>query len=161
MANLTATQLDQLPRPTVQGAKKSRRKWPGVVGGVVALLFVIGIANGGNTAANATAPAGSSAVTNQGAAPAAPAPAAPSGPLTSFGDGTYAVGTDILAGTYHTTGPNNTNPMGCYWERDTDTSGNMSSIIANNVGKGPATVTISATDGAFKTAGCNTWAKVQ
>lgn len=163
MVNATATRLDQQPHSTGQGVKKSRRKWPWVVGGVVALLFVIGVANGGNTATSATAAAGGSALTNQaaGSAPAAPAPAASSGPLTSFSDGTYAVGTDILAGSYHTTGPSSTNPMGCYWERDTDTSGNMSSIIANNLGKGPVTVTISATDGAFKTAGCNTWTKVQ
>lgn len=161
MANLTATQLDQQKRPAAQDVKKSRRKWPWIVGGVVALMFIIGVANEGNTATNATGPAGSSALTNQTTGSAPSSPAAPSGPLTSFGDGTYAVGTDILAGTYHTTGQNNTNPMGCYWERDTDTSGNTSSIIANNIGKGPATVTISASDGAFKTAGCNTWTKVQ
>jgi hypothetical protein len=161
MTNLTATQIDQQPRTAVQGVKKSRRKWPGIVGGAVVLLFVIAIANGGNTAKSATIPGGSSALTNQIAGSAPSAPAVPSGPLTSFGDGTYAVGTDILAGTYHTIGQNNTNPLGCYWERDTDTSGNTSSIIANNIGKGPTTVTISASDGAFKTSGCNTWTKVQ
>lgn len=94
------------------------------------------------------------------AAPAPVAPAAPAGPVTSFGEGTYVVGTDIAAGTYRSTGPVSGGLGICYWERDKDTSGEFSSIIANDLGEGPATVTISKTDGAFKTHGCNTWNKV-
>jgi hypothetical protein len=46
------TAPDTLPTPRTPVAappvKKSRRKWPWIVGGVVALLFIISIANSGN-----------------------------------------------------------------------------------------------------------------
>lgn len=98
---------------------------------------------------------------SQDAAPAAEAapPMASTGPVTSFGDGTYAVGTDVQPGTYHTTGTNGDNPVGCYWAKSSDTSGNLSSVTANNISKGPQTVTISASGGAFASQGCNTWTK--
>jgi hypothetical protein len=35
--------------PVAAAGKKSRRKWPWIVGGIVALFFIIGIANSGNT----------------------------------------------------------------------------------------------------------------
>lgn len=95
-------------------------------------------------------------------APAAP-PAAPPGLATTFGEGRFAVGTDIAAGTYRSNGPSGR--LDCYWERlkDTslkDTSGGTDSIIANNLGRGPATVTIDQRDGAFQTRWCSTWTKV-
>jgi hypothetical protein len=122
--------------------------------GVLVLLFIIGIANSGNSSTStATASA-------QGLAAAPEAPPAPTGPVTSFSDGTYVVGTDIVAGTYHTTGPASNGSGLCYWGREKDTSGNFDSTIANDVGRGPATVTISSSAGAFKTSGCNTWTKV-
>jgi hypothetical protein len=93
-------------------------------------------------------------------APSSGPQATHSGPVTSFSDGTYLVGTDIVAGTYHTTGPASYGSGLCYWEREKDTSGNFDSIIANDLGHGPTTVTISSSDGAFKTSGCNTWTKV-
>jgi hypothetical protein len=39
----------------------------------------------------------------------------------------------------------------CYWARLRDTSGELSSIIANNNIGGPTTVTIKSIDGAFQT----------
>jgi hypothetical protein len=127
-----------------------------VVLAVLAVLFIIGIANSGKSSTS-TAPAPAPA---QELAAAPEAPPAPTGPVTSFSDGTYVVGTDIVAGTYHTTGPASNGSGLCYWEREKDTSGNFDSIIANDLGHGPATVTISSSDGAFKTSGCNTWTKV-
>jgi hypothetical protein len=83
---------------------------------------------------------------------------APTGPVTSFTSGTYVVGTDIVAGTYKTTG--STSSLPCYWARRKDTSGDFAAIIANGNPSGPTTVTISKSDGAFETSGCDTWQKV-
>lgn len=93
--------------------------------------------------------------------PSAGAPAQPvqSGPLTSFDDGTYVVGKEVLPGSYKTSG-STINGLPCYWGRLKDTSGNFSAIIANGNPTGPTTVTISHSDGAFQTTGCNTWQKV-
>lgn len=90
--------------------------------------------------------------------PAPPAsPAFPAALTTTFGEGRFVVGTDIAPGTYRTTGPSG--HLDCYWERLKDTGG-TDSIIANNLGRGPATVTIDNSDGAFQTRWCNTWTKV-
>ncbi|HEX6402348.1 MAG TPA: DUF4190 domain-containing protein [Pseudonocardiaceae bacterium] len=58
--------------------------------------------------------------------PSAAAPAQPvqSGPLTSFGDGTYAVGKEVLPGSYKTSG-STINGLPCYWGRLKDTSGKL------------------------------------
>ena len=48
----------------------------------------------------------------------------------------------------------------CFWSRLKDTSGDFDSIIASEVQQGPTTVTISKTDGAFTTVGCNRWQEV-
>ncbi|MDP9488472.1 MAG: hypothetical protein M3Q49_22260 [Actinomycetota bacterium] len=71
------------------------------------------------------------------------------------GDGTFLVGEDIQPGTYQTDGGGE---FGCYWARLSDASGDMESIIANGNPRGPTTVTISASDGAFETSGCSDWA---
>ncbi|MCU1653468.1 MAG: putative secreted protein [Pseudonocardia sp.] len=76
------------------------------------------------------------------------------------GDGTYVVGTDIQAGSYRTTGPARSVIPNCYWTRNSDTSGELSSIIASDITQGPTTVTIKPTDGAFHTSGCQPWTKV-
>jgi hypothetical protein len=93
--------------------------------------------------------------------PAAAIPAAqpePTGPVTSFGAGTYVVRTDIVPGTYRSAGP--AGGLFCNWARLKDTSGDFAAIIANGNSGGPTTVTISNSDGAFETSGCNTWRKV-
>lgn len=90
-------------------------------------------------------------------APAA-APALPPGLATTFGAGKFVVGTDIAPGTYRTTGPSG--QLDCYWERLKRGSGTTDSIITNNLGRGPATVTIDNNDGAFQTRWCSTWTRV-
>ncbi|MEV5550194.1 hypothetical protein AB0L35_29355 [Streptomyces sp. NPDC052309] len=76
---------------------------------------------------------------------------------TMAGDGgMFAVGTDIAPGTYKSTG--NTDDM-CYWERAKDAEHSLDSIIANDNVSGTAVVTISASDGYFKTTGCKDWQK--
>ncbi len=88
----------------------------------------------------------------------AAAPTISPGLVTTFGEGKFVVGTDIAPGTYRATGP--AGRLDCYWERLKRTSGATGSIIANNLGRGPATVTIEASDGAFQTRWCSTWTKV-
>jgi hypothetical protein len=70
--------------------------------------------------------------------------------------GMLRVGVDIAPGTYKSTG--NTDDS-CYWERAKDAGHSLDSIIANNNVTGTAVVTISASDGYFKTSGCQDWKK--
>ncbi len=72
--------------------------------------------------------------------------------LSSFDDGTYAVGTQIQSGLYRTDGAD-----GCYWERSSSLGWAGSSIIANDNATGPAIVAIAPGDAGFKTKGCGTW----
>jgi hypothetical protein len=81
-----------------------------------------------------------------------------SGPATSVpGDGEYRVGKDIAAGTYRTAGPQDS--LGCYWERDKDSSGDFGSIIANDNLDGSGLVTV-RTGEIFKTERCKSWKRV-
>ncbi|MGB9279037.1 MAG: hypothetical protein WCB57_02950 [Pseudonocardiaceae bacterium] len=153
------------PVLTLEGdplVNKLRRKWPWIVGGAVLLLVVIGVVNGcGNSSpSRAAAP--------QAHAPAAPKPdliaqqpVPPTGPLTSFGDGTYQVGTaagNVPAGSYRTAGP--TEGMPCYWARTKDSTGKTDAIIADGYPTGPTTIMIQNSDGAFLASGCAQWSKV-
>ena len=80
-------------------------------------------------------------------------PPPPPGPKTTFGDGTYLVNTDIQPGTYKSSGTGQ-----CYWARLSSADGSLGSIIANDISNGAAVVTIAASDVAFKSNGCGTWA---
>ena len=121
---------------------------------VLANLVIIGaMVSRGNTASTVAA----HPRTQPLPAPAA-APALPPGLVTTFGEGKFVVGADIAPGTYRTTGPSGR--LDCYWERLKRTSGTTDSTIANNLGRGPATVTIDGNDGAFQTRWCSTWTKV-
>lgn len=73
---------------------------------------------------------------------------------TIDGDGTYEVGADIKPGKYKTSGGD-----GCYWARLRNLEGDLDSIIANNIGDGPQTVTIRKSDKGFETNRCGTWKK--
>jgi len=86
-----------------------------------------------------------------GMAYAEPEPAPPPAPKTTIdADGTYAVGTDIVPGTYTTAGPI---PDGaCYWKRV-----NGSELLDNALTKKPQTVVIEPTDTAFTTNDCQPW----
>ena len=70
--------------------------------------------------------------------------------------GMFRVGADIAPGTYKSTG--NTDDS-CYWERAKNAEHGLESIIANNNVTSTAVVTISASDGYFKTTGCKDWQK--
>jgi hypothetical protein len=77
--------------------------------------------------------------------------APPPGPKTTIdADGTFAVGTDIVPGTYSSAGPV---PDGaCYWKR---TSGGE--LVDNAMSKKPQVVQIQAGDTAFTTNDCQPW----
>jgi hypothetical protein len=100
--------------PPPPPAPKKTRKWPWIVGGLFVLLFVVPAL--GNSSKSTTT---SSTPTTAPAPAAAPAPAQPlkaadepaeeqpaaaSGPKTSFGDGTWVIGEDIVEGTYKSAG---------------------------------------------------------
>jgi hypothetical protein len=82
--------------------------------------------------------------------PAPPPP--PPGPKTSFGDGTYAVGTDVAPGVYQSAGP--VEGGACYWKR-----ANGDGIVANAMTKKPQTVQIEDGDTSFTTSECQEWQK--
>jgi hypothetical protein len=79
-----------------------------------------------------------------------PAPPPPQPKTTMDHDGTYAVGTDIVPGTYTSDGPvgNGT----CYWKRVAG-----SDIADNAISKKPQVVRIEPADTTFKTDGCQPW----
>jgi hypothetical protein len=81
-------------------------------------------------------------------------PAPTSGPEAStMGDGTWAVGTDIVAGTYQATSTGS-----CYWARLSSFSGSADAIITDgDAAPGPFTVTISPSDVGFLSSGCGEW----
>jgi len=74
--------------------------------------------------------------------------------LTSFEDGWYIVGKDIIPGRYRS-------DDGCdYWARLKDFSGELNSIIANDVfNEGTVIVEIQSSDFGFQTQGAN-WEKI-
>jgi hypothetical protein len=80
-------------------------------------------------------------------------PEEPAGPLTEIGPGTYLVGEDVKAGSYKTAGP--TDSM-CYWSRNSNDSGELDAIIANDILEGPGRVTLNEGE-IFETNGCDTW----
>jgi hypothetical protein len=82
--------------------------------------------------------------------PAPPPP--PPGPKTSFGDGTFAVGTDITPGVYQSAGP--VGDGACYWKRV-----NGDGIVANAMTKKAQIVEIEAGDTAFTSSECQDWQK--
>ncbi|MGH3531136.1 MAG: hypothetical protein ACRDSX_04265 [Mycobacterium sp.] len=90
------------------------------------------------------------------APPPGPPPASAPAPKTIIDhDGVYAVGTDIVPGTYSSPGPvgNGT----CYWKRLGNAATN--DIIDNAMTRKPQVVRIEPTDKAFKTDGCQPWQK--
>jgi hypothetical protein len=105
--------------------------------------------------------AGGLASADPPAPPPGPAPGPSPGPqaagpkTTIDHDGTFAVGTDIVPGTYSSAGPigNGT----CYWKRVAGDDGKQ--LVDNAMSKKPQVVRIDPTDKAFKTDGCQPWEK--
>ena len=86
--------------------------------------------------------------------PTTPAPAPPPMPQTTMDHaGTYAIGTDIVAGTYASAGPVEGDK--CYWRRVGGDDGNTT--LDNALTGKAQVVQIEPTDKAFKTNGCQPW----
>ena len=88
-----------------------------------------------------------------GVAQAQPEPPAPPPPAPKTGidaDGTYAVGTQIVPGTYRSAGP--IEGSACYWKR---TSGDK--MVDNALTKKPQVVQIEPGDTSFTTNDCQPW----
>jgi hypothetical protein len=73
-------------------------------------------------------------------------------PLTTFGDGTWAVNDHIAPGTYRSAGGE-----ACYWARLSGFSGMLDHIVANGNPTGPTVVEIAAGDVGFESNGCGEW----
>jgi hypothetical protein len=111
-----------------------------------AALVVLGGGAAGVASADPPAPAPSPGPT--------PGPV-PAGPQTTIDhDGVFAVGTDIVPGTYVSAGPVGTGV--CYWKRLGD---DAKQPIDNAMSKKPQIVKIDPTDKTFKTDGCQAWQK--
>jgi hypothetical protein len=85
-----------------------------------------------------------------GAAPATPSPTPAQ---RQFGDGMYAVGRDLPAGTYRT----RVAASSCYWERLSGAGGTFGEIIANELTSATTIVTIASSDAYFRSRNCGTW----
>lgn len=75
---------------------------------------------------------------------------------TSFGEGTFIVGTDMQPGRYRSSEGD-----GCYWERLSGFGGTPDEIIANDIASGPGIVDIAPGDVGFRSSRCGTWSLVQ
>ncbi len=154
------------PQPPAPAQVKPRkpRKWPWVLGILVAFGLGAAVGSSGSSTPTASAPSPATVTQTVPGAPSAsanPTPAAQAaaaGPKTSFGDGTYLVGTDIAPGSYRTTGPRADSPLpNCYFARAKDDSGSISSIEQNDNTQGAARVTVK--NGEYLTiTGCD-WTK--
>lgn len=69
-------------------------------------------------------------------------------------DGTYAVGKDIMPGTYRSDGPRD--GKACYWRRVSD-----GKIVDSAMTKQPQVVLIEPSDTAFRTDRCQPWQPAQ
>lgn len=173
-----AQDAPQMYGPAPEAEAKPKRRWVPIVGALIAGMLVgAGAMSGNQSESAAPGPAPTVTVT----APAEAGEAAPAeevtvtvtaeppaieqavieepaqeGPATSFGDGTYEVGTEIAPGQYRSEGGDL-----CYWARLKSFSGELDDIIANDLGgSGTLRVTIRESDVGFETARCGTWEKV-
>lgn len=164
---------DQQPIPPqfaapagVMAPPKKKKKWPWIVGAIILVFVIAGVATGGgdkeNTpaapaAANvAEAPAQNAAAPEAPAAPApAPKKAATRDPLTH--DGTYLVGSEIQPGEYRVEVAKGAFGDTGFWSRCADKScsltgsgGTLGAVIENGIVNGPGFLTIEPTDTAVK-----------
>jgi hypothetical protein len=123
-----------------------------------AAIVLVGCGGSGHTVATVTSTL--QPVITKTVTVTVPPPSAPAPKTTMETDGTYRVGTDIVAGTYRSDGRRSFEEGGesdCYWARLNDL--NPTHIIANNISSGPQEVAIQPSDAAFLTHSCQPWKK--
>ncbi|MEO7062092.1 MAG: hypothetical protein ABI083_20435 [Lapillicoccus sp.] len=76
--------------------------------------------------------------------------------LTTFGDGTWVVGSQLPPATYRM---RSSAPGVCYWERLRGFSGSLDDIIANDVTAAHDVVTILPSDTGFSSSECGDWSQ--
>jgi hypothetical protein len=126
------------------------------IGGVLVLSFMA-VACIAIITPSSTTTGESGAVGPQASAPALQQ----TGPVTSFGDGTYRVGPghDIMPGQYRTNGSGRAGVLeSCYWERNVNDSGQLEAIVSNDNFNGPASITVRSGEYLKVSGGC-TWTK--
>ncbi|MDT0353069.1 hypothetical protein RM445_26500 [Pseudonocardia sp. DSM 45834] len=156
------------PPPPPPAPKK--RKWPWVVGGLFVLLFVVPAL--GNSRSSSTPPSTTVASAPPSAVAAAPAvplkavdddaPAAvTSGPKTSFGDGTWVVGEDIVPGNYKSAGAQSGLFEYCQITTHSDENAESSFLDWKNANADePIRVKVSGKVKSVKVSGCEDFVKV-
>jgi len=160
-----STTYPTTPTPT---PTKPKKRWPYIAAIPVALFIGIGLGSASHPATTTTTAA---PVTVTAPAPANPYPmpsdardnppvpdpataqAQPTGPLTTFSDGTYEVGTgdgQVAPGKYKST-PAADRPG--YYARLKNNDGAMDDIIDNELSEGQMLLTVKKTDGYVEVSG--------
>lgn len=154
------------PQPVAPAKKEPKRvrRSLAIVGAVGALFlgYNVGNVGDGETATADPAPTATTTVTTT-AEPkteekpkAKPAEKKEEPKPETFGDGTYLVGDEMPAGRYKVTVPDDS--WGCYWERNSDDSGEFDAIIANEAGESGAKMSVTVNEGEFfNTSDCGEW----
>ena len=129
--------------PVVVPKPRARRPWPVTVGGLAAGLAIgsVGVISAVQAVPTQTPPVTGGFVANV---------SVPGRVLTSFGDGTWQIGVDVEPGTYTTAGAGTSS---CRHALQPSRTGEATGAV----GRGPATVVLTETDGWFDTSGCATW----
>lgn len=77
-------------------------------------------------------------------------------PKPAVNDGTYEVGVDIKPGVYRTSGRSEDDlGIGCSWERESNLSGSLDAIIANDDIDGPSIIQVHRGEYLKLSGGCN------
>jgi hypothetical protein len=75
---------------------------------------------------------------------------------SSFGDGVYAVNTQLRPGLYQTTG----SPSGCYWSVLSGFSGDLDDILDSDYSDGQQYLAVTSWDVGVESSDCGTWTRV-
>lgn len=127
------------------GTIRKRRRWPYFAGAGILVLVAFSTFRSNDPApppANSPLPV-----------PSIVAPPAASGPLSTFGNGSFQVGKDVIAGRYRSPAPEQSVMKLCYWDLVDD---NGKIVDQGTASEGPSIATLK--DGLlFKSQGCEDW----
>ena len=141
---------------------KRSPRWPWVVGGVVLLFVLVGISVGGSDPSPPTRSSAGAASLAPTPVDIEPAPAAKPGPATSFDDGTYVVGEDVVAGTYKSAGARTGLFELCTVSTHFDDAASTGTVLDLQVvnANEPVRIKVTAKAKSVKASGCERFEKV-